>query len=261
MTSPRACRVSSNAWWVATRRPRAGPASCSSRAPVQTLVVQCRGRGHLGDPAGDRRVGHLAAGAGAARHQQHVQRRMVVQRVVRQDPHALGAAHRPGPLGDEHAGVGVRRAACAEAVNTSHGPAKSSSSAPSKISSPYVVTVYSPRRPEPVPVVRWRDAGGRWNARRRVSAVPKPQRRATAPTGSSLSASARCAASTRTRSTYAAGGMPSSAVNRRCRWRGLSRACPARSPMLCRAPGLGVHRRDHGPRIGSVAAAPTTAAR
>ena len=38
--SPRACRVSSNAWWVATLRPRAGPASCSSSAPVQTLVVQ-----------------------------------------------------------------------------------------------------------------------------------------------------------------------------------------------------------------------------
>jgi hypothetical protein len=40
VTSPRACRLSSNAWWVATRRPRATPASCRSSAPVQTLVTQ-----------------------------------------------------------------------------------------------------------------------------------------------------------------------------------------------------------------------------
>src|SRR5450755_4429541 len=37
--SPRAWRVSSDAWWVGTRRPRAGPAACRSSAPLQTLAV------------------------------------------------------------------------------------------------------------------------------------------------------------------------------------------------------------------------------
>src|SRR5690348_5027293 len=39
VTLPRASRVSSDAWWVATRRPHATPASWRSSAPVHTLVI------------------------------------------------------------------------------------------------------------------------------------------------------------------------------------------------------------------------------
>jgi hypothetical protein len=59
--SPRACRVSSNAWWVATLRPRAGPASCRSSAPVQTLVVQAACRSRQG-PDQPRRTWRAPAG-------------------------------------------------------------------------------------------------------------------------------------------------------------------------------------------------------
>ncbi|GAA2670988.1 hypothetical protein GCM10010412_050290 [Nonomuraea recticatena] len=48
------------------------------------------------------------AGAAAARHQQNVQRRMVVQGAVGKHPHALAGPDRSGPFGDEHREVGVR---------------------------------------------------------------------------------------------------------------------------------------------------------
>ena len=65
------------------------------------------GRGDCADPAGDRRVGYLAAGAHAARHQQHVQGWMVGEGVVGQHAQALGAPDRVVTFGDEHRGVGV----------------------------------------------------------------------------------------------------------------------------------------------------------
>jgi len=65
------------------------------------------GRGDGADPAGDRRVGYLAAGAHATRHQQHVQCRMVAEGVVGQHAQALGAPDRVAAFGDEHRRVGV----------------------------------------------------------------------------------------------------------------------------------------------------------
>ncbi len=74
---------------------------------MQTLVVQVVG-GRCGpDPVDNGWVPDLAPGALPAGDQEHVQRRMTVQRVVRQDPHALGAADRRQTLADEHDGVGV----------------------------------------------------------------------------------------------------------------------------------------------------------
>src|SRR5262245_10626185 len=59
----------------------------------------------------------------------------------------------------------------------------------------------------------------RANARRRLSGVPKPDASATASTDRSLVSSKRRAVSTRTRSTYAAGGRPTSARKIRPKFR------------------------------------------
>ena len=67
-----------------------------------------------------------------------VERRVVVEGVVGQDAHALVAPHRPGRLGD-HDGLGrgrPSRGTMPDAVSTSHGPTKSSSSASSKSTMP-----------------------------------------------------------------------------------------------------------------------------
>src|ERR1035438_4123341 len=78
--SPRAWRVSSDAWWVGTRRPRAGPAACRSSTPLQTLAVHAAASEILP-------IHPVIAG-----HQEHVQRRVVVEGMLGQDPYAPVAA-------------------------------------------------------------------------------------------------------------------------------------------------------------------------
>jgi hypothetical protein len=136
--SPRACRASSKPWCVATRRPRAGPASCSSSAPVHTLVVQVTVADVLAIqsmtaafdtsrlvpmPPG---TSSTSSGTWSSKVLSGRTRMPLLQRTG-PGRSAISTARSPWSR------------AMAEAVNTSQGPAKSSSSAPSKISSPYVV--------------------------------------------------------------------------------------------------------------------------
>lgn len=128
-------------------------------------------------PVDDGRVGHLAPGSHAARHQQCAQRRVVVEGVVGQYAHALVAAHRSGSLGNEDRAV---------TPVSQHGRGSEHLPRPCEVQFLGSLEDQQPARGNdnsPAVRNRFRQSDGatravRWNARRSVSAVPNPQRRA-----------------------------------------------------------------------------------
>ena len=86
---------------------------------MHTLVTQVRRGATCGQPVDQHRVVDLARGSLAAGHDDHVERRAVVEGVVGQDPQALGAPDRSGVSAIV---TTRRRRRAAPTVNTSHGP-------------------------------------------------------------------------------------------------------------------------------------------
>jgi hypothetical protein len=145
--APRRSSSSSKPQWVANRRPSATPAVCSSSAPVHTLVVHRAEADTFANQASSsgfdasRRVpcppgtSTTSSGGWSVNEASGSTRRPLLQRTGSEASWATSST-RSGRSPDCSRSM-------AEAVNTSHGPTKSSSSASGKITRPIVYAMGS----------------------------------------------------------------------------------------------------------------------